>query len=275
MPNDGIGVPLLREAPVPHELARPVVRETLFEASRDELLLRVPNVARFLVPREGPVLAQRAPGATDADLRCFRDETVAAASAVLRGELVLRGAAVSIRGRAVVLCGRSAAGKSALAAALAQRGHAVLADAVTVVGGGTEKALAVAPVAPEPVLWPDAAKELGLSPEEGRLVRPPLTKRAYSLGPDPVASPPAAAVVLSADGAATVPRVESFDGAAKLEALVTAGWHLRLVHALGLAAARFAAVTRLATTVPCLHVIRPVSGAPSAELAELVEQLAP
>ena len=112
----------MREAAVPTDLAKPLLRGPAIEANREEVLIRVPRVGRFLVRREPPVLVERAPGATDADLECFRDEPVAAAAALLRGDLPLRAASVSIGGRAVALCGPSASGKSTLAAALALRG---------------------------------------------------------------------------------------------------------------------------------------------------------
>ena len=269
-----MGVPALREAPVPHRIAGAVVREGLVEASRDRVLLRVPNVGRFLVRAESPTLVARAAGAADADLRCFRDETVAAVSAILRGELALRAASVAIGGRAVVLCGASAAGKSALAAALAQRGHAVLADAVSVIAAAPGGLVEIAPVAPDPVLWPDSAGELGLADPPGRVVRPALAKRAYRVGPEPVPSPPAAVAILRADAAAGEPVLEPVAGAARLEALLAASWHLRLVHALGLGAARFGVAARLAARTRFVVLTRPGRGAPVASLADLVEELA-
>ena len=62
----------------------------------------------------------------------------------------MRAATVDVGGRAVVIVGASAAGKSSVAAALALRGHPVLADGVTVAEpnepGGTPL---VRPLAPE------------------------------------------------------------------------------------------------------------------------------
>jgi hypothetical protein len=192
---------------------------------------------------------------------------------VLRGELVLRAATVSIGGRAVALCGPSAAGKSALAAALAQRGHGVLADAVTAIsaapGGG---APVVARIAPEPTLWPDSAHELGLEEAPSRVVRPALAKRAFRLGPEPAAAPVAAVVELRADPIETRPGFERMHGSGKLAALEANRWHGRLVDPLGQAAAQFELFGHL-TGATWVRLVRPTRGAPPALLAELVEEL--
>jgi hypothetical protein len=270
-----IAVPALHEAPVPHRLPDAVEVGPLVEALPDAILFRVPNVARFLVRAGGPVLVERTGGVTDADLRCFRDGPLAAAAAVLRGELPLRAAAVAIGGRAVVLCGASTAGKSALAAALAQRGHAVLADAVTLISSDTgQSRFTVEPLAPETVLWPDSARELGLDEAAGRPVRPELAARAYRLGSEPLATPLAAIAVLSVDDATgSEPAVEPLSGGHKVQALLRASWHIRLAESLGLGTTRCQAAIDLAAAIPFVRVIRPGRGARLALLADLVEEL--
>jgi hypothetical protein len=265
----------LREEPVPLRLPDAVIRGPLVEAARDAILLSVPGVARFLVQAGGPTLVERAPPATDADVRYFADEAVAAAVALLDGQLVLRGAAVVIGGRAVALCGPSAAGKSALAAALAQRGSSVLSDAVTVVSiDSLSGRPAVWPVASEPVLWPDSAEELGLLSAPSRRVRPLLPKRAYRLGP-PAPAPPtplAALVVLRPEPGQSEVAIEPLEGATKLHTLLAVRWYQRLVDPLGLSAAQFDLLTRVAASTPCVCLRRPVRGAATDLLAQIVEE---
>jgi hypothetical protein len=265
-------VPALREEQVPARLADAVVRGPQIDAARDAILLRVPDVGRFLVRSDGPVLVERADGASDADLRCFRDEAVAALAALLARRLVLRAASVAIGAHVVALCGPSGAGKSALAAALAQRGHPVLSDSVTVLSPGPDGgAPTVAPVAPEPVLWPDAVEALGLKPGAGRHVRPPLPKRAYRLGPDnrPASPALAAVVILQPTPASSGVSLEAVSGGAKLRYLLGARWHQRLAHPLGQARRQFDVATRIAA-VMCLS--RPSRGVAVAELARQIEE---
>jgi hypothetical protein len=269
-----LGVPVLHEDPVPQRLPGALTRGPLVEATAEAVLIRVPMVGRFLVQGLGPTLVERAAGASDADLGCFRDGPVAAAAALLRGELPLRAASVSIDARAVLLCGPSAAGKSALAAALAQRGHPVLADAVTVIspelGGGRPT---VTPVAPEPVVWPDTAAELDLVGTPARPVRPALASRAYRLGPEPSPAPVAAVVALRTNPAKPRASLDPVVGAARLRTLLALRWHSRLVDPLGLTDAQFAVLARMAADADCAHLVRPRRGAPATALAELVEGL--
>jgi hypothetical protein len=269
-----VTAPALREAAVPSRLPDAAARGPLVEAAPAAVLLRIPNIGRFLVRRDESALVERADGATDADVGCFEDGPVAAAAALLRGEIALRGAAVAIGGKAVALCGVSGAGKSAVAAALALGGHVVLADAVTVISrDADEERFLVQPVAPELRLWPDVAGELGLSEAAGRPVRPALDVRAYRLGPEPVAAPLALVALLSVRTASNEPSIDPVRGAARVQALLGAGWHLGLVDHFGLSADRFGRLADVAASIDCVRVVRPARGAPTAAIAELVEGL--
>jgi hypothetical protein len=263
------------EGPVPRRLTGATACGPLIQATADAALLAVPRVGRFLVGCDGAVLVERADGAADADLRCFLDEPVAALAAQLRGDLVLRAAAVSIEGRAVALCGAPAAGKSALAAALAQRGHAVLADAVTSVSdGAAEGSLRVTRAwTAEPQLWPDTIAELGLSPSDGRLVRPGLAKRAYPLASDAELTPLAAVVDLHAQRSRDRMAVEPLAGAAAVHAVLGLRWHARLAGPLGLEPAQFQLAASVAASASCVRLLRPWRGVPAGELAARVEEM--
>lgn len=82
---------------------------------------------------------------------------------VQKGGLAVHAAAVALPTGAVIIAGMSGAGKSALAAALAQRGFAVLADEVTPVSLDEPAGLAVQPNADGTLLlWHDAVEVLGL-----------------------------------------------------------------------------------------------------------------
>jgi hypothetical protein len=76
-----------------------------------------------------------------------------------RGVLSLHASAVCISGRAVVLCGESAAGKSTTAAALARMEVPVLSEDISAVREA-RGALLVEPGYPRICLWPDAVESL-------------------------------------------------------------------------------------------------------------------
>jgi len=255
------------EARVPERLPEAAYSGPVIEATAEAILLRLPRVGRFLVEASGSVTVERAVTATDADLDCFLDGPVEAARALLAGALPLRAAAVSIGGRAVALAGLSGAGKSAVAAALALRGHPTLADAVTVADD------VVRPRSPEPVLWPDMVEALGLDPSAGEVVRPALAKRAFRFGPDPDAVPPATVVMLASDPLQLQPAAQPFAGAAKTSALLRACWFRRLTGPIGLEARRFELVAELSSRVRVVGVTRPRECSP-ADVAAVVEEVA-
>jgi hypothetical protein len=213
-------------------------------------------------------------GVSDEEIECFRDGPVAAARAVLEGQLPLRGAAVGVREAAVVILGHPAAGKSTLAAALAMRGHALLTDSLTIVSEGGDGGPAVSPASSKVVLWPDMARELDLDPAEGELVRRSLPSRAFALGSEPNALPVGAVVVLNAERPRRDPELSQLDGQAKFAALLGLRWHLQVVEALELGPRQLEPMARLAGAAPFFRLRRPTRRSPQ-ELAELVEELMP
>lgn len=264
-------LPDLVEDRVAPSLPGATVRGPVVDAGPGEVLLRVPP-GRFLVRRDEPVRLERAPRAADADVRCFLEGPVVAASAFLRGLLPLRAAAVVVAGRAVAIVGASAAGKSAVAAALAQRGHAVLSDAVTPVAL-TAQGPTVEPVAPEPVLWPDMVEALGLDPDAGRIVRPALPKRAFRLARHDAPAPLGFVVLLRRDGRLETPAIHAVTGAESVALLPAASWHRPLVEPLGLSVLRFDSLHRIASATRFARLERPSHASPT-ELAAMVEELA-
>ena len=128
----------------------------------------------------------------------------------------------------------------------------------------------VAPLAPEPQLWPDSARALGLGKVPGRVVRAGLAVRAYRLGPDPCAAPLGAVAVLSVEAIEREPRLEAVDGTAKVRALFGASWHLRLAESLGLSTALFSRIAQVASEVPCVRIARPRHTS-ARQLAKIVE----
>ena len=245
-----------------------VLNGPVVDASPDEIVLRIPSVGRFVVRSDEPVAVERAPGTTDADVRCFMVGPVAAAEALLRGAIPLHASAVEIDGRAVVIAGPSGVGKSGAAAALALRGHAVLADAVTLL----EPRVPVH--APRPVLWPDLVEDLDLDPSAGELVRPALPKRSFAVGTHSEGAPLGTIVLLRRDALCPAPEYTAISGAEKAGALIGLGWYRRLVGPLGLAAARFARLSDLAASTDCFELARPRDRCSPRAVADAIEELA-
>jgi hypothetical protein len=254
------------EEALPEALPDAVVRGPVVEATRDAILLRVPTVGRFLVRDGEPVRLDRHPRAADADIRCFLDGAVAAAQALMRGVPALRAATVVLNGRAVALVGVPAVGKSTVAAALARRGHPVLADSVTVV----EQDGQIHPLAARPQLWPDMVARLELDPAAGEPVRPGLSKLAFDLGQGE-AAPLGAVVQLANTVVHDEPTHSIVTGSDKTFALLRFAWCTRLLGPLGLEGRWFTLVSRAAAAVDVWHVLKPSALSPG-DVAALLEE---
>ena len=125
----------------------------VFEAAPGAALLHVAGVARYFVTPREIVVEPR--GGSDEDVVTFLVGPALAALLQMRGVLTLHAAAVEMDAGAVLLLGGSGAGKSALAAALVERGHALLADDVTGLAPAAGDVLAL-PAFPCMRLWADA-----------------------------------------------------------------------------------------------------------------------
>lgn len=167
------------------ELGR--VPDRLEDATVDMPLLQVggdgacrfaaPGVATYLIDSGGrrvvidPVLELGAP-----DIRVFLLGTVFGILCYRRGLLPLHASCVRIGDGAVALAGPSGMGKSTLAAALLRRGHAVLADDVTVIDAAAPGGPRVLPAFPRLKLWRDAMTRLDFQTEGLERSRPALDK---------------------------------------------------------------------------------------------------
>jgi hypothetical protein len=102
------------------------------------------------------------------DVRVFLFGAVLGMLCHQRGLLPLRAACVAVDQGAIALAGAADRGKSTLAASLAMRGHALLADSVCVIDPFDPSGPVVLPGFPYVSLWRSAADALAL-PERGRL----------------------------------------------------------------------------------------------------------
>lgn len=144
----------------------------------------------------------------------------------LRGVPSLHASAVAVDGVAVALAGAAGTGKSTTAAALAARGHALVADDVLALRAGAEGIFAQ-PAYPQLRLWPDVVPTL-----YGAGARlPPLTpnwdKRALRLDHafHPLPLPLGAVYVLvGREAGPDAPRLEPMGGMEALLALVSNGY---------------------------------------------------
>lgn len=169
---------------VPPYLPDAVVRGILYEASRSEALLHIPDIARLHVRRDAITVSPHAPGIASA-LGPFLRRTPLMVLMLLAGGFCASGAALAGPDGAVVITGRTVSGKSTLAAALMKRGLRLMADDAAPLSLYPDGGAQVFPVWPEMILWQDAADALfaepppWLGPAEGEIPRRLLARERY------------------------------------------------------------------------------------------------
>jgi hypothetical protein len=160
----------IRIAPVPQTIPNVVAHETRWFASRDQYLLRVPDVANFLVRAGREVLVEPAPNALPLDIRAYLLSPIFSTLCHQAGMYSLHASSIRVGDSVTAFLGNSGAGKSTLAAALAQRGYLVISDDICLLDPRPRDlnlpgATLVVPVAPSLKLWRSALDALGQSPE--------------------------------------------------------------------------------------------------------------
>jgi len=145
---------------VPSVLNGATAQGVLWQAAPERFLLHVPDVARYLVEAGCRMTIEPAAKVKEEVVTRFARMSPLAALLYQRGILALHAAAVADGQGAVLLAGDSGAGKSALLAALLQRGWSLLSDDLAVVDLDEEERAIVRPTFPEVALWPDALGKL-------------------------------------------------------------------------------------------------------------------
>jgi hypothetical protein len=167
---------VIRAARVPDELPDATTSGATWQIAGKRFLMRIPDVARFLLTDGRRIDYAVEPEGDPADIPIFILGTAIGILLHQREQIVLHASAIRVGGKAILFCGQSGAGKSTLAAALSKHGYAVMTDdvcAITTAGGN---APLVHPDGRQLKLWAQAIAKLDLGPDQGERVRSRLEK---------------------------------------------------------------------------------------------------
>jgi hypothetical protein len=172
-PNPDVTV---RRGAVPDRLERATGTGPTWQVAGARFLLHISGVARFMLEDGRSIVF--APDSEDSldDVPIF---IIGSALGVLlhqRGQIVLHASAVRVNDKAVLFCGAAGAGKSTLAAALAQRGYPLVNDDVCSVSIEAGLGPRVHSDGRQLKLWAQAIDRLGLAPARGERVRAKIEK---------------------------------------------------------------------------------------------------
>lgn len=167
---------LIRRGPAPLTLACPDASGPTWEIAGDQLLLRIPGVARFLLEGGREIIFEPCDHGQASDIAIFVTGTVFGILLHQRRQAVLHASAVMVGGKAILFCGTSGAGKSTMAAALGNAGYPLLNDDISVIGRDEDDVPVTHSDGRQLKLWQEAADALGLTDRLGDPVRDGLSK---------------------------------------------------------------------------------------------------
>jgi len=207
--NRGLLDVAIRRGAVPAQLAKVESFGPTWQIAGKEFLLRIPNVARFLLRDGNEIAFESEPGGDESDIPILILGTVFGILLHQREQIVLHASAVRVNDKAVLFCGASGAGKSTLAAALAQRGYPLVTDDVCTITVDGAAAPMVHSDGRQLKLWAQAIDRLGLAQSCGQRVRQSLEK--FYVEPNEVFTEPLALSAIYALREARPPHVAGID----------------------------------------------------------------
>ena len=145
------------------------VHGACYKAAPRRCFLSVPGIAKYLVLEGGRIIIEPEKESDIDAIKLFLYKTVAGALLIQRGIIPFSGSAVERDGKAILLLGSCAAGKSIVAAGLIQRGFTLISDHICAVH--FDKKPIVRGGYPFLMLWEKAMEELGHDPSNHQKVR--------------------------------------------------------------------------------------------------------
>lgn len=264
------------------ELPDPLTRSTFHEANAHELLLRVPGVGRFQVRDGESIVVSPDTGVAGHDVRVYLLGSCFGAVLHQRGALVLHASGIGTATGAILFTGDSGAGKSTLLGEMLNRGFDMIVDDVCAIfPTAIRDGLVVPPSYPRSRLWSDAAESLGIDTSALPRTRSDMDKYERQVPSQfwDSATPPRRIYVLGGehDGDVTLTRLPAM---AALPVLVANTYRQVLLDGFGIRQRHFDIASRVAQSVPLVHVVRPrgvfsVADIADAILADLDEGSAP
>ena len=167
---------LIAPGAVPKELDTPAASGPTWAISGDRFLLRIPDVARFLLTAGREIMFETENGTPSNDIAIFLIGTVLGILLHQRERIVLHASGIWVNGKAVLFCGASGAGKSTIAAALGQRGYPLVTDDLCAIAFADDAKPIAHPDGRQLKLWAKALERLGLNEDRGARVRDQLEK---------------------------------------------------------------------------------------------------
>jgi hypothetical protein len=167
---------IIRQGTLPAALENVTGKGVLYQATANQFLLTIHDVARYLVQNGNEIIVEPYPGSLESDVRVFLLGSCIGALLHQRGILVIHAGAIYTDKGAVLFTGPSGIGKSTLLGELMRRGYKMMVDDVCGVVLDPAGTPLVLPGYPRTRLWSDAAHRLEQDISTMERTRPAMEK---------------------------------------------------------------------------------------------------
>jgi len=170
--SDGVPDVEIKIGKVPEQLSRVTKKGVKYQATKNEFLIDVDNVAKYYIKNGCEIIVETNKDKIDKEVRLFLLGSVFGALFLQRGLIPIHGSAIKFGNSACIFSGVSGVGKSSLAASFIKKGFSFLADDISVIDNNMH----VVPGFPNIKLWKDVLDKLDISDENLNEIRPEIKK---------------------------------------------------------------------------------------------------
>ena len=252
---------VIRRAEVPRSLSTVTAVFPDGQCNKNEFLLDIKDVSRYLVRGGEEILVDQATGSRTDEVCAFLLGTAFGVLCHQRGIVPLHASGVDAADGCIAFVGKTGAGKSTLIAALAARGHPVISDDVFFFKPGERQQVTAWPGINRLRLWEDAVTALGLDQRGRERELRRFNKYIIPLRPPPnYKEPRRLRRVYQLDTGPNGDRasVRQLQGAAAVEVLIQNIYRSGLAEHMGRKPELFVACATAARDVPVFQFSRPL-----------------
>ena len=241
-----------------------------YQASKNEFLLEVDNIAKYYVNGGNKITVELLKENLDKEVRLFLLGSSFGALFLQRGLLPIHGSAIKFDESATIFTGLSGVGKSSMAAYFINQGHQVLADDISVVNNNLE----VVPGFPNLKIWNDVLNKLDIQNESLAQIRPDIKKYQLPINDNYYnESLPLKNIIILTTKNSSGFEYEELSGIKKFNAIRKNTYRHRFVQGLEKQQDHFLILNKLLPKIRVLNVSRPQSPIMLKELGDFIINL--
>lgn len=241
---------------VPDSLPEIHGSSAVFQAMPNHFLLKINNIANYLIADGNSITVEPSPQADPNDVRVFLLGPAFGALLHQQGILVINGSAIVVNGESIIFSGCSGAGKSTLTAALHQSGYRAFSDELCAISFSENQAV-VHREAKVIRLWEDSLVQLGLNPRAFERTRKNLKKYNYSIEQNESDVVPIKRLYFMEAEPVSDFTIETVEGMEKTSILLLSTYHRRYIDGLGIKREHFQQCNELSKRISIKKIIRP------------------